>query len=410
MEVFEYKGRSKRGESMTGVIESPNEEAVVQWMIAAGIAPVSVRLQNDNAGPAWFRRLKEAGWLRLRDKLLFTRQMYTMIKAGVPLIQALTGIQKSTQNPVMIRVLREIRADLERGTVLSVAMERHPNVFDEYYANMVRVGEDAGQLEEIFKRLFDQLVFENQMSMKIKSAMRYPTFVLLAIAIAIGIVTTMVIPVFAQFYTKFGSDLPPVTKILLATSDFSVNYWYVVVAAIVGAFYAFKLYTKSGNGRYKWDKNKLRLPVIGIIMEKATLARFCRSLSTAARSGVPLVQAFTLVSRVVDNKYYEERILLMRGAVERGESMLRAAQAAGIFTPLELQMISVGEATGDVEGMLAQVADIYNEEVEYEIGRLSETIQPILLAAMGALVLILMLGIFLPMWQLGGAVKGGLNT
>lgn len=409
MEVFEYKGRSKRGEIMTGSIESPSKDAVAEWLLTAGIAPIAITPQDEGSGPDWWRNIKEAGTLNLRDKLLFTRQMYTMVKAGVPLVQALAGIQKSTKNPVMIKILRDIRADLEKGVVLSAAMARHPKVFDEYYVSMVRVGEDSGQLEEIFKRLFDQLVFENKMSKQIKSALRYPTFVVVAIAIAIAILTLKVIPVFATFFTKFKSELPWMTKLLLATSNFAVNYWWLVAGAIVLSIFAFHLYTRSGNGRYQWDKYKLQIPVAGIILQKATLARFCRSLSTAARSGVPLVQAFTLVSRVVDNAFYEVRILQMRSGVERGESILSVASAAGIFTPLELQMISVGEDTGDVEGMLAQVADIYNEEVEYEIGSLSETMQPILMTFMGALVLILMLGIFLPMWQMGAAVKGGLN-
>ncbi|MDP1527199.1 MAG: type II secretion system F family protein [Rhodocyclaceae bacterium] len=407
MEVFDYKGRTKRGEIMTGTIESPSQDAVAEWLLTSGIAPIAITLQQSDSGdPAWLRKLKETGTLTLRDLLLFTRQMYTMVKAGVPLIQALAGIQKSTTNPVMIKIMRTVRADLEKGVVLSTAMSRHPKVFDEYYVSMVRVGEDAGQLEEIFKRLFDQLEFENHMKKKIKSALRYPTFVVTAIAIAIGILTVFVIPVFATFFAKFGSQLPLMTRILLGTSEFAVTYWWIVLMAIAGAIFSFKLYTGKGAGRYQWDRYKLRLPIAGGILQKATLSRFCRSLSTASRSGVPLVQAFTLVSRVVDNAFYEERILQMRSGVERGESMLSVAQAAGIFTPLELQMISVGEDTGDIDGMLGQVADIYQEEVEYEIGRLSETMEPILMSFMGVLVLILLLGIFMPMWQLGAAVKG----
>lgn len=408
MEVFEYKGRSKRGEIMTGVIESPSQDAVAEWLLTSGIAPISIVLKEDGSlrMPEWLSRLNQ-GAPSLRDKLLFTRQMYTMVKAGVPIIQALAGIQKSTANPIMVRILRDTRADLEKGTVLSVALSRHPKVFDDYYVSMVRVGEDAGQLEEIFRRLFDQLEFENHMRKKIKSALRYPSFVLIAIGIAIAILTIFVIPVFATFFTKFGSTLPLMTRLLIGASDFAVGYWWLVLAAIIAAIYSFKLYTRAGTaGRYNWDKVKLRIPIAGGILQKATLARFCRALSTASKSGVPLVQAFTLVSRVVENAYYEERILLMRSGVERGESMLSVAQAAGIFTPLELQMISVGEDTGDIDGMLAQVADIYQEEVEYDIGRLSESMEPILMSFMGVLVLILLLGIFMPMWQLGAAVKG----
>lgn len=408
MDVFEYKGRTKRGEVMTGTIESPSRDAVAEWLITAGISPITIDVQRDKHEtlPKWLREILEHGSLKLRDLLLFTRQMFTMVKAGVPMIQAFAGIQKSTENQAMVRILRTVRADLEKGTDLSTALSRHPKFFDDYYISMVRVGENSGQLEEIFRRLFDQIEFESHMQKKIKSALRYPTFVLTAISIAIGILTIFVIPVFAQFFDKFGSKLPLMTVILLETSNFAVNYWWVVLGVIVGSIFIFKQYTRDGVGRYQWDKFKLRIPIAGLILKKATLARFCRSLATASKSGVPLVQAFTLVSRVVDNAFYEERILQMRDGVERGESMLRVAQTAGIFMPLELQMISVGEDTGDIDGMLAKVADIYQEEVEYEIGRLTETMEPILMAFMGVLVLILLLGIFMPMWQLGAAVKG----
>jgi MSHA biogenesis protein MshG len=409
MEVFEYKGRNKRGEIMTGTIESPNQDAVADWLLTAGISPISINVQRDKSqeGPEWWRKINERGALRLRELLLFTRQMATMVKAGVPMIQSLASIQKSSHNKAMERLLRTVRADLEKGTDLSTAFSRHPNFFNEYYVAMVRVGENSGQLEEIFRRLFAQLEFESHMQKKIKSALRYPSFVLAAITIAMGILTLFVIPVFATFFEKFGATLPLMTRILLGTSEFAVNYWWVLLGVAVGCYLGFKAFVGQRAGRYRWDKFKLRIPIVGSILQKATLARFCRALATASKSGVPLVQAFTLVSRVVDNAYYEDRILHMREGIERGESMLRVAQAAGIFTPLELQMISVGEDTGDIDGMLAKVADIYQEDVEYEIGRLSESIEPIIMFAMGILVLILMLGIFMPMWQLGAAVKMG---
>jgi MSHA biogenesis protein MshG len=408
MEVFEYKGRSSRGEIMTGTIESPSQDAVAQWMLTTGISPITIKVQRDSAreAPAWLRRIMEHGALKIRDLLLFTRQMATMVKAGVPMIQSLASIQKSTINTALVRILRGIRADLEKGADLSTALSHHPKLFNEYYVAMVRVGENSGQLEEIFRRLFAQIEFEDHMQKKIKSALRYPSFVLIAIAIAVGILTLFVIPVFATFFDKFGATLPLMTRILIGASNFAVNYWWVVLGVIAGCFYGFKLFVGQPSGRYTWDKFKLRIPIAGGILQKATLARFCRALATASKSGVPLVQAFTLVSRVVENAFYEERILAMRAGIERGESMLRVSQAAGIFMPLELQMIAVGEETGDIDGMLAKVADIYQEDVEYEIGRLSETIDPIVMLAMGVLVLILMLGIFLPMWQLGAAVKG----
>lgn len=411
MEVFEYKGRTKRGEVMTGAIESPSKDAVAAWLVSCGIAPITINLKDGGSQhlPPWLRTLLEQGAVSLRDRLLFTRQMFTMVRAGVPMIQSLGSIQKSSKNKVMIRTLREMRADLEKGSDLSTALSHHPAIFDDYYISMVRVGENSGQLEEIFRRLFDQLMFENQMTMKIKAALRYPTFVLAAIAIAVAILTVKVIPVFAEFFTQFGSKLPFFTRLLLDTSTFVQGYWWLLLGLFAGTFFLFKMTTRSGAGRYKWDRFKLKIPIMGSIIQKATLARFCRGLATASKSGVPLVQAFTLVSRVVDNAFYESRILTMRAGVERGESMANVAQSAGIFSPLELQMIAVGEETGDVDGMLAQVADIYQEEVDYEVSRLTESLEPIILVFLAGLVLVLLLGIFMPMWQLGAAVKGGAN-
>jgi len=403
MNIFEYKGRNQHGEVMTGTIESSNAETVAKWMKDMGISPIAIQEQRNKQKdqPKWMRDLQGGGSLKLVDLMLFTRQMGTMMKAGVPIMQALAGIQKSSANPMLIEVIRDIRSHLDKGLELSRAMSHHPKFFDSYYISMIRVGEDSGQLEEIFRRLHEQLEFDKNIAHKIKGALRYPTFVVIAIGIAIAIMALFVIPVFAKTYAQFNATLPTVTLILLGFSDLAVHYWWAGIVLIGLCFYGFKLYTDLPEGRYNWDKLKLRIPIIGSILKKATLARFCRSFATASNSGVPLVLAFTLVSKVVDNAFFEERILQMRDAVERGESILRVAQTSSIFNALELQMIAVGEETGDIEGMLNEVADLYTEEVEYEVSQLSQSIEPILLGFMGALVLLLMLGIFMPMWDLG---------
>jgi MSHA biogenesis protein MshG len=400
MPIFNYSGRNARGEAMQGQIESQNPQAVAAWMLSAGITPIAIDPLADTTGPEWLRKLNERPLTDV-DLLLFTRQIGTMVKAGVAMMQTIAAIQKSTRKPALTRLLQALRDDLDRGHELSTAMARHPKFFDEYYVNMVKVGEGTGRLEEIFRRLFVQLEFEKHMKNKIKGALRYPSFVMMAIAIAIAILNIFVIPVFAKVYTGFKVDLPLLTRMLIASSDFAVSYWWAIVAAVILAVYAFRSWTGTREGRYTWDKFKLRIPIVGSILVKSTVARFCLSLAVASKSGIPLMQAFTLVSRVVENSFYEQRILQMRDGVERGESMLRVAQSAGIFTPLELQMIAVGEETGEIDDMLEQVAKMYQEEVEYEVSRLSESMEPILLAAMAVLVMILLLGIFLPMWDLG---------
>lgn len=408
MQHFAYEGRNRHGELVKGRIESPNAQAVVQWMMGAGIVPVKISAQAQAASQgSLLDKMNGRGTLNATDLLLFTRQLGTMVRAGLPMMQALSGMQSSSGNPKLAALLGKLREDLDQGLELSVAMSHHPHFFDDYYVSMIRVGEGAGRLDEIFTRLFAQLEFERDMRQKIKGALRYPTFVVIAIAIAIGILTIFVIPVFAKVYAGMKVELPLLTRVLLAVSDFAVNWWWAVLAFFGGCFYAFRFTIKQPRGRYRWDKFKLTLPLIGGIFNKAGIARFCLSFSIACKSGVPIDQAFTLVAKVVDNAFFEERIHGMREGITRGETMLQIAQGSGIFKAMEMQMISVGEATGEMEKMMEQVATMYQEELQYEVARLGDAIEPILLAVMGGLVLVLMLGIFLPLWDLGQLAQQG---
>jgi MSHA biogenesis protein MshG len=408
MQHFLYEGRNRRGELVKGRIESPTTQAVAQWMMGSGIVPVKISADAmKGEQDSVLGRLKGRGKLTPTDLLLFTRQLGTMVRAGLPLMQALSGMQKSSGNPKLATLLGKLREDLDQGLELSQAMARHPEFFDDYYVSMIRVGEGAGRLDEVFSRLFAQLEFERDMRQKIKGALRYPTFVVIAIAIAVAILTIFVIPVFAKVYAGMKVELPLLTRILLAVSDFAVNWWWAVLAFLGACFYGFRLWVGQPAGRYRWDKFKLRLPLVGGIFNKAGIARFCQSFSIACKSGVPIDQAFTLVAKVVDNAFFERRIHGMREGITRGETMLQIAQASGIFQPMELQMISVGEATGEMEKMMEQVAQMYQEELQYEVSRLGDAIEPILLAVMGGLVLVLMLGIFLPLWDLGQLAQQG---
>jgi MSHA biogenesis protein MshG len=303
----------------------------------------------------------------------------------------------------LAKVLQAVREDLDRGIVLSGALARHSTIFDDYYVNMVRVGEGTGKLEEAFRSLYNQLEFDRQMKQRIKSALRYPTFVLAALAIAMTVMTIFVIPAFAKTYSGLHVELPLLTRILLAISKFSVQYWWAVVMGAGLVYFMLRLILKSPEGRYAWDRFKLRIPIIGNILNKATVARFSRSFSTAMKANVPIVMAFQLVSRVVENAFFEARILAMRVGVERGEVLSRVMRTSGIFSPIELQLITVAERTGDVDQAVEQIALMYSDEVEYEVSKLSQSIEPILLAAMGVLVGMFVLGVFLPMWDLGQA-------
>jgi MSHA biogenesis protein MshG len=404
MQTFLYEGRNRMGEKMHGRIESATPQAVARWLMDSDIAPTKIwRLPAPAPQPEWFMRLTRQDRVPVLELQLLTRQLANMVRAGMPLMTAIEGIQRTTANKPLAKALLAIRADLDRGSELSAALARHPHIFDDFYVNMVRVGEGSGRLDESFRSLYQQIAFDRDLSRKVKAAVRYPTFVLSALAIGLAILMLFVIPVFANTYKNLKAELPPVTQFLIAVSNFSRDYWWVILAVAGCAAFLFKRWTTSPRGHYLWDRAKTRLPVIGVIITKACVARFCRNFAMASRSGVPLVPSLELAARVVGNAHFQQRILQMRRGVERGESFTRVATTAGIFNPQELQMIGVGEATGEIDQMLEQVAQIHSEDVDYEVSRLSETLEPILLAVMGVLVGVLLLGVFAPLWGLGEA-------
>ena len=335
--------------------------------------------------------------------MLFSRQMHTLLKAGVPIMRALAGLQESSQNPTFVAMLQDLRESLDKGQELSICMRRHPKVFSPFYVSMVQVGEMTGMLDETFLRLFTHLEFEKRMKESIRGAMRYPMFVLIAMAIAIVIVNIFVIPAFVKVFEGFHTELPLMTRILINFSNFMVHTWPLLLALLIGAVVGFRMYVATPDGKYWWDKYKMHLPIAGKILFKGALARFARSLALAFKSGIPIVQGLNAVALVVDNEFMRARIEQMRNGVERGESILRTATASGIFNPVVLQMVAVGEETGDIDGLMFEIAGMYEQEVEYEIKTLSQQIEPILIVALGIMVLILALGIFLPIWDLGKA-------
>jgi MSHA biogenesis protein MshG len=280
-------------------------------------------------------------------------------------------------------------------------MRRHPDVFSAFYISLVRVGETTGQLDEAFNRLFGYLEFEREVRERIKTALRYPIIVILVISAAVAIVNFAVIPAFAKIFEASNVELPLLTRVLIGTSQFFVAYWALLAGGLVLAIVTFVTYTGTEQGRYKWDRFKLGIPIAGSIILKATLARFARAFAIADRAGVPIVQALSTVASVVDNAFLSRRIEQMREGVERGESVLRTAVTTGVFTPVVLQMIAVGEETGELDDLLSEVADMYEREVDHEIKNLSTNVEPIITIALGVLVLILALGVFLPMWQMG---------
>ncbi len=408
MPTYTWRGRNNRGEAVSGELDALTEGGVADQLIALGVSPVHivpVAEKKAAGGEDLMTRLNRKP-IVMEDLLLFSRQMYTLNKAGVPILRAFAGLQASASKPAMVDLFKDIRSSLDQGRELSAALQRHVHLFGGFYVSMIRVGEMTGRLTEVFKRLTEHMEFERDVRERIKQAMRYPVFVMIAMAIAVVILNIFVIPVFAKVFAGFHAELPLVTRGLLGFSAWMIDWWYLLLAAVVGGGMLVRGYLRTPEGRYRWDGRKLKLPVIGEIVLKATLARFARSFALASQSGVPLVQALTVVAQTVDNAFIGSRIEQMRDGIERGESISRCAAATGVFTPVVLQMITVGEETGELDNLLFEIADMYERDTDYAIKGLSAAIEPILLAVIAVLVLVLALGVFLPLWSLGQAAMG----
>jgi MSHA biogenesis protein MshG len=405
---FAYQGRDARGELVRGVLEGASSGAVADELFSTGITPVHINETQAAAARSGKLQLPFAEpKVQLAELMLFARQMNTLLKSGVPIVRALTGLQESAQNPTLGKAIGAVRENLESGHELSASLKQHPRVFPSFMVSLVRVGEMTGRLDEVFLRLYEFFAFEKKMREDIRAAMRYPTLVIIALVIAMFIVNIFVIPAFAKMFASFKTQLPLMTRVLIGTSDFFVASWPALLLGAIAAVFLFRAYVGSAQGRHAWDRAKLRLPVVGDLIHKGTLARFSRAFALSGKSGVPIVQGLSIVAEVVDNAYLEARIRQMRDSIERGDSVLRTAVAAGVFDPVVLQMVAVGEETGEIDQLMSEVADMYEREVAIEVEGLAAKLEPVLLVLIGVLVLILALGVFLPMWDLAAAARGG---
>lgn len=402
MPTFAYKGRDASGAAVNGVLEGGDASEVANQLFAQGITPLEIKPGKAAVAAISLNFTNPfAEKVEHADILLFSRQIHSLLKAGVPIMRALMGLQESTNSKPMKEVLQGLRDSLDSGRDLSASLARFPKVFPPFYLSMVRVGEMTGLLEEIFLRMFHHMEFERFMREQVRSALRYPSFVVMAMAGAIVIVNIWVIPAFAKVFTGMKTELPLMTRILIGFSDFMVGYWPLMLGGVIAVVFGFRSWVATKSGRYTWDKFKLKIPIAGRIVMKATLARFARSFALATKSGVPVIQALTNVAETMDNAHLTQRVEKMRENVERGESILRAALTAGFFTPVVLQMIAVGEESGSLDEMMHEIAEMYQREVEYELKTLSQQIEPILIIFLGIMVLVLAMGIFLPIWDLG---------
>ncbi|WP_394133345.1 type II secretion system F family protein [Marinobacter nauticus] len=405
---FSYRGKDNRGVVQQGSLTAANPDAAASELMRRGITPLTIREQEDTSST--LDKLNQLPLFRkavtLDELIVFCRQMHALTKAGIPLIRTMRGLAETTRSPVLAEVLEDITNRLEGGTTMATAMQAHPKVFSELFIAMIHVGENTGMLDDSFKRLSEILELERDTKRRVKQALRYPTFVVIALLAALMVVNFLVIPRFASVFAKLGADLPFLTQVLVGTSNFLLGYWPLMLFAVAAGAVLIRQWKRAEKGRLMWDRYKLKLPIIGPLLELITLSRFARNFATMLKAGMPVTHALTVVADATDNAWIGSHIKDMRLGIERGESLLRTARHSEMFTPLILQMIAVGEETGSVDDMLNNVADFYDEDVDYGLKRLAESIEPILIVAMGVLVLILALGVFLPIWDLGAAAMG----
>ena len=407
MPIYSYTGRARGGELSSGLMEGDTPDGVAARLLGTGITPIEVvpaKVEGSGDIGQALRKLG-VGKPRTSDLVLFSRQMYTITKSGIPLLRGIKGLAASTHNVMLREKLEEILRDLEGGRDLAGSLARHPTIFPPLYVSIIRVGEETGTLEASFRRLAEYMQQDQDMQDRIKAALRYPTIVMCVIFAAIAVLTIFVIPKFEPIFQQLGDNIPWPTLALMRVSEFAQQYWYVVLGAIGLAALAFRRWVRTENGRFRWDSLKLRLPVIGKLVHEGSLARISRSLSISMTAGMPMIQTLKIIAQAAGNQYMAERVGRLREGVERGDPVSRAAASVGMFPPLVLQMLAVGEETGDLSALLDEVAGFYEREVDYALKNLSAAIEPFLIIAVGGIVCILALGVMLPLWEMISSVQ-----
>lgn len=409
MAEFAYKGRSSNGALVTGKLGGKSADAVAGRLVSIGITPVEIR-DLANATSITFADLNKrlgGGQPTTKDLVLFCRQMHTITRTGLPLLKGLSGLMETTHNEVLKEALVDVIASLESGRGLAQSLQGHPKIFSTLFINLVEIGEATGTLDVAFQRIYEYLSMDQEVRDRVKSAVRYPIIVLIAVAIALSIITVFVIPNFAPIFRALGDDIPLPTRIIMGVSDFAINYWAHILGAVAIAAIAFSRYINTEVGRLRWDHLKLRMPIIGIIVHNAAMSRITRSLAISISAGLPINQTLRTVSTSIGNTWLGEKMATLSAAIERGETLSRTAANSALFTPLILQMLALGEETGALPELLDESSDYYKREVDYDLENLSAALEPVLIVTVGAVVLVLALGVFLPMWDMVARAKAG---
>ncbi len=393
--IFEWVGKDRQGKELRGEMRATGEAQVQASLRRQGIFVTKLKKRALRAG----KKIKP------KDIAVFTRQMATMMKAGVPLLQAFDIVGRGNPNPSVTKLLNDIRQDVETGTSLSVAFRKHPMYFDALYCNLVEAGEAAGILETLMDRLATYMEKTEAIKGKIKSALMYPTSVVLVAFIVVTVIMIFVIPAFKEVFTSFGADLPAPTLLVMSISEFFVDYWWLIFGVLGGGFYFFmQAWKRSPKMQRVMDRLLLKMPIFGVLIDKSCVARWTRTLSTMFAAGVPLVEALDSVGGASGNSVYKEATDRIQHEVATGSSLNVAMANANVFPSMVLQMCAIGEESGAIDHMLGKAADFYEQEVDEMVAGLSSLMEPIIIVFLGGIIGSIVVAMYLPIFKLGQVV------
>jgi len=399
--TFVWSGRNRQGQAQQGELVAKTREEVISQLRKQNILATSVQPKEGGGG---FALPKFGGGVKDKDIVIFTRQFSTMIDAGLPLVQCLEILANQTENKTLAKTIGLVRTDVEGGATYADALRKFPKVFDELYVNMVAAGEAGGILDTILNRLAKHIEKAMKLKKEIKSAMVYPSVIVSVAVIVISVLMVWVIPIFATMFSDFGGVLPLPTRMVMMASNFMKHNIIFIVAGAIAAGYGIKRYYGTVDGKKRIDRNALRVPVLGDLIRKAAVAKFTRTLGTLISSGVPILDGLNIVAKTSGNKTVEEALLTARQSISEGKTVSEPLGQSGVFPPMVVQMIAVGETTGALDAMLSKIADFYDDEVDSAVAALTSLLEPMLMVFLGVTIGFIVIAMYLPIFQLGSVV------
>ena len=401
---FTYQAINQQGEKISGKIEAESVESANYILVARDLIPLELKEESAVQGN-WLKAIKGSGSVKITDLVMFTKQFHSMLVAGIPILRILAIIEGQTENAALKNATSNVVKDINQGSSLSDALQKFPKIFDPLYCDMVRAGETSGNLPSVLERLIYIIEHEAKIKEDIKSALRYPIMVLIALVGAFVLLLTFVIPTFSKVFISAGIDLPWPTKVAMMLYDFLHNYWYFIVGAIVAIAIGLFYYLKTSNGRFVRDSFLLEIPILGPLFKKSALSRFASIFAILQSSGIPIMQSLTVLSATMGNEALTRSFDNVRERIKEGAGIAAPLKSVKYFTPMVIDMIAIGEESGKIDEMMRAVATHYDSEVEYAVKSLSDALTPMLIVGLAAIVGFFALAIFMPMWDLTKMVK-----